>query len=69
MIGRNDLNPFTGKNHSQNDPSSRFGEVKEYSYLRLRELSPYLLETLKKLGALKYLPFISLMERAPCGLW
>jgi hypothetical protein len=28
------------------------GEVKEYSYLRLRELSPYLLETLKKLGAL-----------------
>jgi hypothetical protein len=27
------------------------GKVKEYSYLRLRELSPYLLETLKKLGA------------------
>lgn len=26
------------------------GELKEYSYLRLRELSPYLLETLKKLG-------------------
>jgi len=28
------------------------GEVKEYSYLRLRELSPHLLETLKKLGIL-----------------
>src|SRR4030043_2180887 len=28
------------------------GKVKEYSYLRLRELSPYLLETLKKLDAL-----------------
>ena len=27
------------------------GKVKEYSYLRLRELSPHLLETLKKLGA------------------
>ena len=27
------------------------GEVKEYSYLRLRELSPHLLETLKKLDA------------------
>ncbi len=27
------------------------GKVKEYSYLRLRELSPYLLETLKKLDA------------------
>lgn len=27
------------------------GKVKEYSYLRLRELSPYLLETLKKLEA------------------
>ncbi len=26
------------------------GKVKEYSYLRLRELSPYLLETLKKLN-------------------
>lgn len=26
------------------------GELKEYSYPRLRELSPYLLETLKKLG-------------------
>jgi len=28
------------------------GEVKEYSYLRLRELPPHLLETLKKLGTL-----------------
>ena len=28
------------------------GEVNEYSYLRLRELSPHLLETLKKLEAL-----------------
>jgi hypothetical protein len=28
------------------------GEVKEYSYLHLRELPPHLLETLKKLGAL-----------------
>jgi hypothetical protein len=28
------------------------GEVKDYSYLRLRELSPYLLETLKKLDAI-----------------
>jgi hypothetical protein len=28
------------------------GELKEYSYLRLRELSPYILETLKKLGTL-----------------
>jgi hypothetical protein len=28
------------------------GKVKKYSYLRLRELSPYLLETLKKLDAL-----------------
>jgi hypothetical protein len=28
------------------------GKVNEYSYLRLRELCPYLLETLKKLGAL-----------------
>jgi hypothetical protein len=27
------------------------GKVKEYSYLRMRELSPYLLETLKKLNA------------------
>jgi len=27
------------------------GSLKEYSYLRLRELSPYLLETLKKLNA------------------
>lgn len=27
------------------------GEMKEYSYLRLRELSPHLLETLKKLDA------------------
>ena len=27
------------------------GEVKEYSYLRLRELSPHLIETLKKLDA------------------
>lgn len=26
------------------------GKVKEYSYLRIRELSPYLLETLEKLG-------------------
>jgi len=26
------------------------GEVQDYSYLRLRELSPYLLETLKKLN-------------------
>ena len=26
------------------------GKVKEYSYLRIRELSPYLLETLKKLN-------------------
>jgi hypothetical protein len=26
------------------------GEVKSYSYLRLRELSPYLLDTLRKLG-------------------
>jgi hypothetical protein len=26
------------------------GEVKRYSYLRLRELSPYLLDTLRKLG-------------------
>jgi hypothetical protein len=26
------------------------GEVKKYSYLRLRELSPYLLDTLRKLG-------------------
>ena len=26
------------------------GKVKEYSYLRMRELSPYLLETLKKLN-------------------
>ena len=29
------------------------GEVKEYSYLRLRELSTHLLETLKKLDALE----------------
>ena len=28
------------------------GEVREYSYLRVRELSPYLLETLKKLDVL-----------------
>jgi hypothetical protein len=28
------------------------GEVKEYSYLRLRQLPPHLLETFKKLGAL-----------------
>lgn len=28
------------------------GKVKEYSYLRLREISPYFLETLKKLDAL-----------------
>ena len=29
------------------------GYLKEYSYLRLRELSPYLLETLKKLGPIR----------------
>ncbi len=29
------------------------GEVREYSYLRVRELSAHLLETLKKLGALE----------------
>lgn len=45
------------------------GKVKEYSYLRLRELSPYLLETLKKLDALSVclsLPYQG-STRVDCG--
>jgi hypothetical protein len=47
------------------------GEVKEYSYLRLRELSPYLLETLKKLEALNIcfsLPYEG-NTNVDCGKW
>lgn len=37
------------------------GEVKSYSYLRLRSLSPYLLDTLKKLG------WLNVCLSFPCG--
>ncbi len=45
------------------------GEVREYSYLRVRELSPHLLETLKKLEALSVCLSLPYEERysVDCG--
>ena len=45
------------------------GEVREYSYLRVRELSPHLLETLKKLDVLDVCLSFPYEERynADCG--
>lgn len=45
------------------------GEVREYSYLRVRELSPHFLETLKKLDALRVCLSLPYEERygVDCG--
>lgn len=45
------------------------GDLKKYSYLRLRELSPYLLETLKKLGTTRVCLSLPYGERThvDCG--
>jgi len=45
------------------------GEVKEYSYLRLRDLTPHLLETFKKLGSFNVCVSLPYEESTPvdCG--